>query len=311
MAFMDDELASARQELLTAPMMPMLIVNGASLNIVSEIEEGVKAHVFEVYTQYGVAAVMTSRATNVPLLGDAVAENLVRVFPIKNAIDIDEDQVKLARRVGRNALTQKLIQARDANDQKLDLIGFQGEPGTTLLGISNYPGISILQLPNDGVDTANGNAASRRFSHKTPVQVLRDMNLIASFVSRNTASAMSSNRILTGTEVIHYLQNTPYNSDLGTSIYQIFMANQAAIMNGVRSLVGYPALDGVGVGGATRTVAYTTGSPYNKFHIPQGGGWRDSGLDKKGDVWSIETKSNTAGVEIQKIKEVAYADILI
>jgi hypothetical protein len=122
---------------------------------------------------------------------------------------------------------------------------------------------------------------------------------------------MSSNRLLAGYDLLLYLQNTPFNSELGTSIYQIFMANQATLINGVREFVAHPALDTAGTVGAIRVVGYSTGSPYNKFHIPQGGGWRDSGLDKKGDVWSIETKSNTAGCEIQKIKELIYADVVI
>jgi hypothetical protein len=311
MAFMDDELVSARQEVLTQPMQPMMIVGGNNLRVVSEIEAGAKAHTFEILTQYGVAAVMTSRATNVPQLGDSTEENIVRVFPIKNGFNIDEDQVIVSRRVGRNLITEKLVQARAANDQKLDLIGFRGEPGTTLLGISNYPGITILQLPQTGVDTANANAPSRRLSHKTPMQVLADLNLIASQVSRATSGLMSSNRLLAGYDLLLYLQNTPFNSELGTSIYQIFMANQATLINGVREFVAHPSLDTAGTAGAIRVVGYSTGSPYNKFHIPQGGGWRDSGLDKKGDVWSIETKSNTAGCEIQKIKELIYADVVI
>lgn len=308
MSLAQEQLVAARREIMTAPMMPMLLINGQSLTISNEIPLGFKTFEFKITKRYGTAQVMTSRATNVPLIGDSEEINIVRVYPVKEAFDLDEDQLLIYRANGKNLITDKLIQARDSIDQKLDLLGFLGEPGTTLLGISNYPGVTIQQMPADG--NQNGGTNSRQWQHKTVDQVIRDMNLIATGVQAQTAGTVSSNRLLLGHSVALYLQNRTYN-DRGESLLKVFLDNQRILANGIREVIGHPSLDGVGVGGASRCVAYNTASRYNKFHIPQGGGFTDSGLDKKGDVWYLECKAKTAGVEIQRIKELIYSDILL
>jgi hypothetical protein len=303
-------LATARQEVMNAPILPLTMVNNEFINIVSEIGRGVKAHTFKVMEQYGVAQVMTTRATNVPLIGDSMTENLVRVFPVKVGFEIDDDEIELYAANGMNPFTTNMVQSRDAIDQQLDLIGFYGNPGTTLKGIGNFPGITIIQLPNDGVNPV-GSVASRQWSHKTPTQILRDLNLIGMGVNGQTAGTVNANRIVLGHQAIQYLTNTPYNVTTGQSILSVFLANQNAIAGGgIRSMQGHPSLDTLGTGGTRgRAIAYNATSRYNKFHIPQGGGFMDSGIERRGDLRKVECKAKTAGVEIQKIKEVVYADI--
>lgn len=308
MAFDDDMLSSARREIIQAPMLPLMMVNNQYINISNEIPRGVKAHTFQVMQQYGVAQVMTTRATNVPLIADSMTENLVRVFPVKIGFEVDDDTLELARDNGQNPFVRLLQQARDASDQRLDLIGFNGEPGTTLLGISNYPGITIIQLPNNGVDS-NGQP-SRKWSDKTAIQVLSDLNTIAMSVNQQTAGTVNSTRILMGHDAINYLINTPFNTGTGVSILATFLQNQSAIVGGgIRSVEGHPSLDNAGTNGKCRSVTYNTASSYNNFHIPTGGGFQDTGIQRRGDLRVVETKTKTAGVEIQRIREVVYTDI--
>jgi hypothetical protein len=310
MAFADEQLVAARREVMSQPMLEPILINNRVIRISSEIPAGYKTWEFKTTTRYGTAVVITSRATNVPLYADAQEENIVRVYQIKEGFDTDEDELVLARANGMNAMAGKMLGVRDQVMMKLEDIGFLGETATTCKGLSNYPGINIDQLPDDGVDAANSNAPSRRLSHKTNDQVLRDLNLIASGINARTAGTVNADTLVIGHDVALYLQNRIFN-DRGENLLGIFLANQRVLSRGIRNLIAYPGLDGVGLNGSSRAITYYAPSRYNKFHIPQDGGFQDSGVDKSGDVYYVECKAKTAGIEVQRIKEMSYTDIVI
>jgi hypothetical protein len=101
-----------------------------------------------------------------------------------------------------------------------------------------------------------------------------------------------------------------YNAN-GDSVLTVFLRNQASLPNGgIREIIGHPSLETAGTGGVGRIVAYLSTSPANRFHIPQGGDFRDLNPEVRGTTVKIPCQMKTAGVEIERVKEVIYANVV-
>jgi len=308
MAWIDDELASARVEVAQAPMLPLTIVNSQVVNITNEIGYGVKAHTMEQMNRYGVAQLLTTRQTAVPLLEDAVEEYLVRVFPLAIAFQITQDEADLAMSTNKPIVSSKMMGAREALERELDIIGYEGRLSTTLRGIANHPNITIIDFPADGDE--NGGTNSVAWEHKTPMQILRDLNLVATEMLEQTANTVNIDRLLMPISKVNMLNSTVFNALTGESIMTVFMRNQANMPNGgVRSIIGHPSLETMGTGSVGRIVGHNTTSRYNRFHIPQGGDFRDLDPSTHSGTTDVVCQMKTAGMEIQRLKEVIYANV--
>ena len=304
MVFLDDMLSGARAEVAQAPMLALSLVNGQYIRISNEIPLGLKAWTFKQMTRFGVAQVITTRQNSVPLVEDAIEEFLVRVFPIRLGYELEQDDIEIAQTNGVNIATPKMMTVKEGIERELDIIAYEGKPQTTLRGIANNPNITVLSLPADGA------GSSAAWSSKTPVQIVRDLNLIVLSLLGQTSNTVSANRLLMPISKVNLINTTPYNTTTGESILTTFLKNQANLpFGGIKEVIGHPALEAAGTSGVGRIIAYDTTSRYNVFHIPQGGDFRDLPYERQGSTIKVIAQMKTAGVEIQRIKEVIYADV--
>jgi hypothetical protein len=307
MVFFQEDLATARQALVEAPMLPLSLANGQFINLVREIGRGVKAHLFRTYTQYGVAQIITTKTTEVPLIDDSSEEYLVRVFPIRAAFQLEEDELELAAATGQSPSTRKLLQARNVIERELDLIAFEGRTDTTLLGMGNNPNVTVINFPANGNE--NGQTNSVSWANKSAQQILDDLNTVALQIQTQTANTVFATRLMMPSSKLNQISTKTFNAN-GDSVLTIFLRNQASLPNGgIRDIVGHPALETAGTGGVGRIVAYDSGSDGNRLHIPQGGDFRDMNPETRGTTVKITCQMKTAGVEIERIKEVVYANV--
>ncbi|MEM7578253.1 MAG: major capsid family protein [Cyanobacteria bacterium P01_A01_bin.80] len=307
MAFVDEILSSARQEVIEAPMLPLSIVNSEYINVIREIPRGVKAHTFKTMTRYGVAEIITTRATSVPLFEDSQEDYLVAVYPVRQAFELEFDDLELAEENNQNIATPKMQGVRESIERELDIVGFEGRQQTTLKGISNNTNVTVYDFQANGDD--NG-TASASWEHKTAEQILEDLQTLAYLVPNQTANTVFADRLLLPVSKFNLIATKPYNST-GESILTVFRRNQASLpQGGIRDIMGHPALETAGTGGVGRAAAYYSLSRYNRFHIPQGGDFRDLPAEIQGTTYKVTAQMRTAGVEIQRIKEIAYANLV-
>ena len=300
----DEQLSSARQEVARTPLLPLSIVNSQYIRLSDEIDAGRKSHTLEVTTRYGTAALISTRASAVPMLADSIEEYLVRVYPLRIGFDIEIDDIDI---VGiESLLAENFINAREALERRLDVIGFAGQEQTTVKGIGSYTGVSSLDFQADG---DNGGSPSASWEYKTPEQILRDLQELAFLPATQTANTVFANRLLLPVTKVNMLATTPYNST-GESILSVFLRNQSVLPEqGIRDVVGHPALETLGTGGVGRGIAYNTNSRYNVFHIPKRGDFRDLTPEVDGSTVKFTCQMKTAGMEIMRIKEIGYANI--
>jgi len=308
--FFQEQLEAARKELIEKDVLyDLTLASGKYLNISNEIPEAIPTYQFRYYTRLGQAKVKTDRDSSVPSIDEMVDFRMVKVFPVRLGFTLEYDELDLCRVTGRNIISEKLATVREGIDQKLDLIAFQGEPGTTMQGLANNSNVTVISLPADG--NQNGGVNSANWIHKTPLQVLRDLSIIIMKVPEQTKLTRTINRLLIPASKYLYLQTTPFNPETGKSILAVFLENIAAAPNGgVIDIVGHPVLETLGTGGVGRIIGYDTRSRANSFHIPVGGDFKDLDPSYSNTTWRIPCQAKTAGVQIERVLEVVYADVL-
>ncbi|NJR72646.1 MAG: DUF2184 domain-containing protein [Scytonema sp. CRU_2_7] len=302
-----EQLEQARQEELELDeQIPLSLADGRYLTISNEIPRGINSWEIKTYTRMGGAAVILTSATGVPVTNRTVQKISVPVYPIRVGFEVTQEDLETMEALDNvNLLVENLGDNRQALNQKLDLVAYTGEVGTSLQGIANVPNVATIDFPDDGA------GASVAWADKTPAQVLRDLNLLAFKVPEQTALTKYVNRILMPATKLIYLQSTPYNDERGESILSVFHRNQAELgANAINEVYGHPALEDLGEAGAGLMIAYNTASRHNRLHIPQGGEFRD--IDPPsviGTTWTITCQMKTAGVEVRKPLEIAYANV--
>lgn len=310
MRLFEEYLVEARNQIIEKDeYLPLTLVDGQYINISNEIPRAIPAYEFSSYTRYGVAAVILTRDTGVPVVEESAQRRLVKVFDVRLGFRVDYDELELADAIGEiNPVTAKLADTRVGIDQKLDIIGFVGQPGTTMLGMATSPNITTIDFPPDG--NQNGATNSAAWSDKTPAQVLRDLNLFALTVPEQTSLTKRINRILMPASSYLYIQSTPYNTGTGDSILTVFLKNQTSMPNGgVTDIVGHPVLETYGFNGSGLMFGYNTASNKNSFHIPQGGDFKDLEASLFGTTYTVPCQARTAGVQIERTLEVVYANL--
>ena len=309
-AFFQEQLEAARQDIIDKDVIYELsLANGKYIRISNEIPEAIPTYEFRYYTRLGQAKVKLNRDSSVPTIDEMVDTRMVKVFPVRLGFNLEIDELDLSRVLGRNIVSEKLQTVREGIDQKLDIIAFQGEPGTTMQGLATNNNVSVISLPADG--NQNGATNSAAWTNKTPLQILRDLSIIIMKVPEQTKLTRTINRLLIPASKYLYLQTTPFNADTGKSILAVFLENIAAAPNGGQiEIVGHPILETLGTGGVGRIIGYDTRSSGNAFHIPQGGDFRDLEPSYANTTWRIPCQAKTAGVQIERTLEVVYADVL-
>ncbi len=305
--FIDEMLSSARREIAEEPMLPLVMVNPQFISISNEIGRGLKAHTFKQMTRYGVAQVITTRATQVPLVEESEEEYLVRVFNVRLGFEAEYDDLEVAIENGTNIITPKFRTVREGIEREIDIIGFEGRAQTTLKGISNHDNVTVIDFEANG---DNSGTPSASWDYKTAEQILADLQRLALEVSVQTANTIFASRILLPVTKLNLIATKPYNST-GESVLTVFMRNQASLPGGgITDIVGHPSLETAGTGGVGRAVVYNAASRYNRFHIPEGGDFKDLPPSVQGTTTKVSCQMRTAGVEIQRIKEVVYANMV-
>lgn len=305
MAYFDELLIKARRQIAEAPLVPLSLANAQYLQISNEIPPAIPSYEFSSYTRYGQAQVILNRQTGVPLVEDALEKRTVRIYPIRLAFQVDQDELDLAAEVGNNVVATKLTTVRDGIDQKLDIVSYIGQPGTTLQGLGTNTNVTIVLFAADGNE--NGGTNSTSWTKKTPKQILRDLNKFAIQVPTQTANLKSINRVLMPVSWLNFLQTTLYN-DAGDTLLSVFLKNQGVIANGIREIVAHPALEQMGAGGTGLMIGYNTNGQ-NRLHIPKKGDFRDLPGQPLGTTIQVTCQLRTAGVEIQQTLEVIYANL--
>ena len=226
----------------------------------SDLQVGAKYYTFPVFNVQGRAALIANNAFDVGSVDAFVSERTQNIELLYIPWSVNFTEQEHANFAGIGSIQGYSIPiAIEAMYNRIDEMGYIGEPTVGLYGLANNPNVATVTLPNDGT------GATTEFANKTPEQVLRDLNSIAYSVSRSTLHAYNTTTIAVPPSVWDQIFNRILSASGTTqSVLTTFRQNQEQVEGNVKIRVA-PGLEWAGAGGTPLIIAYNDRSDYVKY----------------------------------------------
>ena len=226
--------------------------------ISNEAGPGARSITYRTYDQTGMSEFIGSYAKDLPRADIGGKETTVNVRDLGISAGWTTSEIRAAVRTGTPIDSRKLNATMRGNEQKMNLISFNGDAVRGLLGLFNHPNVPIGQ-----VVTGVGGFL---WIQKTPDEILFDLNDIARDMFTSTKMIETADTMLLPPEqwaLIHETSRSP-NSASDTTILQYFLKNQMWIKNvePVNEMVG------AGPGGTDVMSIYRKDPDKVTFEIP-------------------------------------------
>lgn len=193
------------------------IAEGMIIPISREASDADETIVYRQFDQAGIARVVANYADDFPSADVSGKEFISPIKSLGSSFNYTVQEIRAARKANRPLQTMKANAARRAIMQKIESIGFKGDADTGLGGFITNPNIQEYTLPADGT------GGSTKLKDKTPAQVLRDLNGMATQVSKVTKGVESPNTMLLPLDVWNDLTTRPRSDNSDTTILDYFL----------------------------------------------------------------------------------------
>ena len=160
-------LVSTFQEILRFEYPEMGWASGMLLPMFTGVDSGAREWGYFQTGPTGEAAIVADDATDVPMVGTEGDYKVGKVVNVACGFHYSEQEIDSFRMMGLGSSLpeEKARNAREMHDRKInDLIAF-GEPDKGLYGITNYPGINVLEAPTGSWLTATAEQITADFNN--------------------------------------------------------------------------------------------------------------------------------------------------
>lgn len=185
------------------------------------------------------------------------------------------EEVNAAIQMGGSLQDRRARAARLAYTQFIFNLGLFGDAEKGYHGLTNYPGVPIIDAPADGDSSAYVWIDANGVGKKSPAQIVRDINLALSGVARSTFDTVMADTIQMPQAALDYIAATPYSDMTMETILAFVMRTNLYTMRTGRQLtiVAYRELENAATGTAAnraggRLIAYNNSPEYMRFHLP-------------------------------------------
>lgn len=226
------------------------------------------------------------------------------------------EEINSVIQVGGSLPDRRARAARMAYAKFIFNLALFGDTEKAYSGVTNYPGVTIIPAPADGDAGVRTWVNSAGVGTKTPAEIVRDINLALSGVSRSTFDTVLADTILLPQEALDYISATPYSDNTMETILSFVMRTNLYTMRTGRQLtivplreLGNAATDTTSPtsAGKGRLVAYNNSPEYMRFHLPMPHRflpvYQDGPLN-----YLVPGIFRTGGVEMQSTVAVRYLD---
>lgn len=198
---------------------------------------------YDVYTSAGIAEFYTIAADDIPQVsrGRQKVYGKIETIALGDSwtyMDMMRDQAK-----SLGMVTTSVTDMKRGHDQKLDNVAWMGNAQLGLAGFSNFPGVTVNNLPADGT------GSSPLLVNKTPAQMYRDLITMGLSISSTTKNVFNGSTLLMDLKSYNAVSTTRISStgDSGDTVLESFLRTQQVNPFGLRSVIPCPILDGKGV----------------------------------------------------------------
>lgn len=186
----------------------------------SEVSPTDEEYTYRTATEYGATALGSSYTGTAPRADVSMVEatpQRIRVLTASYGYDIQEARV--AARTGNGLPQRKANAARKAIAQELNRILTFGDStryGVTLAGLANLSGTHTYTVPN-------GAGGSPLWTNKTPDEILKDLNGIASGIVTNSSDVEHPNTMLLPLALYELIASTRLGDGSDMTILRHFL----------------------------------------------------------------------------------------
>lgn len=220
----------------------------------NSVPSGASSYVYKVWDHFGMAKILHSYADDLPLVGRLAKEFPAPIRGIGNGFAWSIQDIRAALFARRNLNNELLLVARRTAEARVDAIAAFGDAAFGLAGFLNHPNVTLTP-------PVTGNWATA-----TPLQILQDMNTLATAVSTLSKRTYTADTMLLDETSWDIVTQTPMSVDNTKTIIKTFLENST----NVRNIDVWPSLnlaDAAGTG--PRAVAYARTPEVASLVIPQ------------------------------------------
>lgn len=260
----------------------------------NDIDPAMDAYTWASYTQAGMAILLKHYSENLPRADVYADEQTVPIHGVGDAYAWTLQEIRKSTRNRTNLDARKATAARRAMEVKIDNIIALGDDDAGLGGmLTNANALTFTVPPGQGGQTA--------WSTKTPLEILSDLNNIVSFVPQSTGEVEHVNTLLMPRAQYSLISNTPWGGVSDTTILGYFQKNHPEVQVAL-----WPILQGQGVGGTDRLVAYNRNPDKLAVIIPQE--FEALPPEQRGLIFEVSCHARVGGVVFYYPLSMAYGD---
>jgi hypothetical protein len=225
----------------------------------NQVDRSATNYTYGSYSQVGLAKLLASYADDLPRADVFVQEFSSPIKAIGQSYGYNINEIRAAARANVALDQKKANAARRGVETLIDRILALGDASAGLVGLINQPNALAFTVPN-------GAGGSPGWDTKTSREILADMVNIANFIPTSTGNVEEPNALLLPRKQYTQIATTPMfetgGSDL--TILEYFKRNNPEVSVGM-----WPLLQGQGVGGTDRMLAYNRDPEKFEGIIPQ------------------------------------------
>lgn len=276
---------SQTYDIIRAPLKAMELIP-----VDSSAGPGAESIVYEQYDITGVAKIIANYADDLPRADTKGKEFTARIKSVGNSYGYSIQEIRAAMFAGKPLEQRKANAAGRAQREIWNRIAFNGDAEHGLPGWLDNPNIPVASVAADGNE--NGGVNSTLFEHKTPQQVIRDLNEVVNGIAERTNGAERPNTLVLPLKQWTQIATTRMDSGTDTTIMQFFLNNSPFIS----SVEWANELKGAGAGGVDIMIAYDRNPDKMTLEMPQG--FEQFPVQEKGLEFVVPCHSRIAGVLI-------------
>jgi hypothetical protein len=261
-----------------------------------EMPEGIRTMEIPVVTEVGMAKVVADRTTEIPDVSQYVTFIHAKAKLIANKFSFGVQEVVAARTQGQDLSARGAIIARKVIEQKMEQIAWLGDAASNLQGLSNFPSLPEVVLPNGAT------GGSKSWDTKTPDEIIKDISSVYLAIRENSKGL--------GTPTTMVIPPRAWNKLVVTRVSNM---TEETLMNFVRKsypsltiIEDVPELQTAGAAGTTRGLMYVSSPDTLRYEIPQP--FKMLGPQEKGLLVEVPCVAETFGVIVTLPYNIAFFD---
>lgn len=253
----------------------------------------------------GAARWLNGNAKDVPTVGLETEQHETAVHTAGIGYSYGYEEVNQARMLGIPLDGEKARIARRAYEEMVYDVAFNGDTSKNFKGMFDYTGVPDTTAAATGNE--NGGTSSPEWKHKTPDQIITDVNGILTGIVAATKETELADTLILPTAQFNYIASTRLTDTSMTVLEFIQKANVYTAQTGQKLTIrGKRGLTAVGSGSSPRMIAYRRAPDVLKLHIPMP--HRFFPVQIEGFQFTVPGMFRLGGLDVRLPKAMSYVD---